>query len=219
MYRMYEKIEETFHATSRCHQERISMKPLGFGLYIQYEFLGAGTSSSIRHLENVARRKGRCRRRSLNNLVRRYAKKVGYLKGKLLFYFQCKSPIKGKLLSHSVLVTKKKEEVKNKKTKDKTLKKKEEANEEWVFTTVCSYDTSSHEHCMSAVDSYVWYFDSGATKHITSQRSFFSSLECATTGNTVTCANNSSYPMMGSGKSFRPQLMVVLSHCQMHCMC
>ena len=51
-----------------------------------------------------------------------------------------------------------------------------------------------------SVDSDVWYFDSGATKHITSQRSFFSSLESAPTGNTVTCANNSSYPVMGVGK-------------------
>jgi transposase InsO family protein len=72
--------------------------------------------------------------------------------------------------------------------------------EEWAFTTVCSFDPSSHDQCMSAVDSDVWYFDSGATKHITSQRSFFSSLEPAPTGNTVTCANNSSYPVMGVGK-------------------
>jgi hypothetical protein len=49
---------------------------------------------------------------------------------------------------------------------------------------------------MSAVDSNVWYFDNGATKHITSQRIFFTALEHAPTGNTVTCTNNSSYPVM-----------------------
>ena len=73
-------------------------------------------------------------------------------------------------------------------------------NEEWAFTTVCCFNPSSHEQCMSAVDSDVWYFDSGATKHITSQCSFFTSLEPAPTRNTVTCANNSSYPVMGVGK-------------------
>ena len=72
-------------------------------------------------------------------------------------------------------------------------------NEEWTFTTIFCFDPSSHKQCMSAVDSDVWYFDSGATKHITSQRIFFTSLELAPTGNTVTCANNSSYPVMGVG--------------------
>ena len=50
------------------------------------------------------------------------------------------------------------------------------------------------------MDSRVWYFDSGATKHITSQRSLFTSLESAPKGNTVTCANNSSYPVGGVGQ-------------------
>ena len=53
---------------------------------------------------------------------------------------------------------------------------------------------------MSIAQSDVWYFDRGATKHITSQRNFFTSLEPSPTGNTVTCANNSSYPVMGVGK-------------------
>ena len=52
-------------------------------------------------------------------------------------------------------------------------------NEEWAFTIVCSFDPSSFEQCMSVVESDVWYFDSGATKHITSQRNFFTSLELA----------------------------------------
>ncbi|KAH7297149.1 hypothetical protein KP509_26G056000 [Ceratopteris richardii] len=73
-------------------------------------------------------------------------------------------------------------------------------NEERAFTTVCSFDLSSPGQCMSPVDSDVWYFDSGATKHITLQRKFFTSLEHAPTRNTVTCGNNSSYLDMGVGK-------------------
>ena len=53
---------------------------------------------------------------------------------------------------------------------------------------------------MFVVESDVWYFNSGATKHITLLRNFFTSLEPAPIGNTVTCANNSSYPVMGVGK-------------------
>ena len=68
---------------------------------------------------------------------------------------------------------------------------------EWAFSAQCSYDPLLHDSCMSAVDSEVWYFDSGATKHITSQRSLFTSLESAPKGNTVTCANNASYPVKG----------------------
>ncbi|MCO5555332.1 hypothetical protein L7F22_008878 [Adiantum nelumboides] len=37
-----------------------------------------------------------------------------------------------------------------------------------------------------ATDSHVWYFDSAATKHITSHRDFFTSLESASHGNSVT---------------------------------
>ena len=59
---------------------------------------------------------------------------------------------------------------------------------EWAFSVQCSYDTLLHDSCMSVVDSDVWYFDSGATKHITSQRSLFTSLEYALKGNTITCA-------------------------------
>ena len=70
----------------------------------------------------------------------------------------------------------------------------------WAFTVQCSFDSSLTDSCMSVVDLDVWYFDSGATKHITSQRSFFTSLESAPTGNTVSCANNSSYPVKGVGQ-------------------
>ena len=45
-----------------------------------------------------------------------------------------------------------------------------------------------------------WYFDSGASKHITSHRDLFSSLETVAVGNSVMCANDSSYPVKGTGK-------------------
>ena len=47
---------------------------------------------------------------------------------------------------------------------------------EWAFSAQCSYDPSLHDSCMSAVDSDVWYFDSGATKHITFRSAIFSPL-------------------------------------------
>lgn len=53
---------------------------------------------------------------------------------------------------------------------------------------------------MSVVDLDVWYFDSGATKHITLQHNFFTSLNSAPIGNTVSCTNNSSYPIKGVGQ-------------------
>ena len=61
----------------------------------------------------------------------------------------------------------------------------------------CNYDPSREDLCMAVADVDVWYFDSGATKHITSQRSFFTSLCSAPTGNSVSCANDSSYPVKG----------------------
>ena len=62
---------------------------------------------------------------------------------------------------------------------------------EWAFNVHCSYNPSVHDACMSVADSQVWYFDSGATKHITSKCDIFSFLESASIGNTVTCTNNS----------------------------
>ena len=39
---------------------------------------------------------------------------------------------------------------------------------DWAFSMTCNYNPSLHGTCMSIVDSHVWYFDSGASKHITS---------------------------------------------------
>lgn len=64
---------------------------------------------------------------------------------------------------------------------------------------------------MSIEDSQMWYFDSGATKHITSQHDIFSFLESAPTWNTITCADNSMYRVKGVGT-------IVLSHLKMPCM-
>ena len=39
---------------------------------------------------------------------------------------------------------------------------------EWAFSVTCHYNPSLHDACMAvSIDSDVWYFDSGATKHIT----------------------------------------------------
>ena len=53
---------------------------------------------------------------------------------------------------------------------------------------------------MFVLDSHVWYFDSGASKHITSQRDMFPSLDSAPTGNSITCVDNSSYLVEGVGE-------------------
>ncbi|MCO5597177.1 hypothetical protein L7F22_051253 [Adiantum nelumboides] len=46
----------------------------------------------------------------------------------------------------------------------------------------------------------IWYFDSGASRHITSRKDLFCSLDVAPAGKKVTCANNASYPIKGVGK-------------------
>ena len=70
---------------------------------------------------------------------------------------------------------------------------------EWAFNVHCSYNPSVHDACMSVAYSEVWYFDSGATMHIISQHDIFNFLESAPIGNTVTCADNSMYPVKGVG--------------------
>ena len=47
---------------------------------------------------------------------------------------------------------------------------------DWAFTVQCSYDPSCEDAFMAVANIDAWYFDSGATKHITSHRSFFTSL-------------------------------------------
>ncbi|MCO5572729.1 hypothetical protein L7F22_026488 [Adiantum nelumboides] len=46
----------------------------------------------------------------------------------------------------------------------------------------------------------IWYFDNGASRHITSRKDLFCSLDAAPAGKKVTCANNASYPIKGVGK-------------------
>ncbi|MCO5603161.1 hypothetical protein L7F22_057308 [Adiantum nelumboides] len=43
----------------------------------------------------------------------------------------------------------------------------------------------------------IWYFDSGASRHITSRKDLFCSLDAAPARKKVTCANNASYPIKG----------------------
>ena len=38
----------------------------------------------------------------------------------------------------------------------------------WAFRVTYNQNPSLHGACMSIVDSHVWYFDNGASKHITS---------------------------------------------------
>ncbi|MCO5579352.1 hypothetical protein L7F22_033207 [Adiantum nelumboides] len=45
----------------------------------------------------------------------------------------------------------------------------------------------------------IWYFDSGASRHITSRKDLFYSLDGAPAGKKVTCANNASNPIKGVG--------------------
>ncbi|MCO5612323.1 hypothetical protein L7F22_066589 [Adiantum nelumboides] len=74
-------------------------------------------------------------------------------------------------------------------------------DKEWAFSAKCTYNPTVHDACMLIVaDSHVWYFDSGATKHITSHRDLFTSLESVPHGNSVTCANNASHPVQRDGK-------------------
>ncbi|MCO5569006.1 hypothetical protein L7F22_022712 [Adiantum nelumboides] len=45
----------------------------------------------------------------------------------------------------------------------------------------------------------IWYFDSGASKHISSRKDMFCSLDPTLAGKKVTCENNASYPIKGVG--------------------
>ncbi|MCO5555974.1 hypothetical protein L7F22_009518 [Adiantum nelumboides] len=49
-----------------------------------------------------------------------------------------------------------------------SVKEDSNADVEWDFSAKCTYNLAVHDACMSvATNSHVWYFDSGATKHIT----------------------------------------------------
>ena len=50
---------------------------------------------------------------------------------------------------------------------------------EWAFAVQCSMTHLCTMCVCLFADSHVWYFDSGATKHITSQRDMFTCLESA----------------------------------------
>ncbi|WP_165349319.1 hypothetical protein, partial [Enterobacter cloacae complex sp. 4DZ1-17B1] len=90
---------------------------------------------------------------------------------------------------------------------------------QWAFSVECTYNPVVHDACMSVVaNSHVWYFDSGAIKHITSHRELFTSLESVPHGILVTCANNASYPVQGVGKIVLTAANGSLSHLLMHFM-
>ncbi|MCO5602741.1 hypothetical protein L7F22_056879 [Adiantum nelumboides] len=54
----------------------------------------------------------------------------------------------------------------------------------------------------------IWYFDSGASRHITSRKDLFCSLDAAPAGKKVKCANNASYPIKDVGK-----ILITISDC------
>ena len=70
----------------------------------------------------------------------------------------------------------------------------------WAFNVVSNYNFSANDACMTVVDIHVWYFDNGASKHITSYHNLFSFLEIVSPRNIVMCANNLSYSIKGIGK-------------------
>lgn len=79
----------------------------------------------------------------------------------------------------------------------------EDFDDEYVCIVSCSYNPSMHttdESCLSVTSQEDWYFDSGASKHITSQRNLFSVFDATSERGTVTCANNSAYAIQGVGK-------------------
>ena len=68
------------------------------------------------------------------------------------------------------------------------------AQDFWACVVTCHYDASLHSKCMVVSEADLdWFFDSGASKHITSCKRFFASLKDAPKGGHVVCANNASY--------------------------
>lgn len=74
------------------------------------------------------------------------------------------------------------------------------AQDVWACVVTCTYDPSLHSKCMTThVADLDWYFDSGASEHITSCKKFFVSLQDAPKGGHGVCENNASYPIIGVG--------------------
>ena len=90
-------------------------------------------------------------------------------------------------------------------------------DQSWGFIVQCHYSHLVHDAsdtCMS-ISASTWFFDSGASKHITSCRSLFTSLDDALKGGFVICANDASYVAKGIG-----QVLVTYCHLwRMCCMC
>ncbi|MCO5592520.1 hypothetical protein L7F22_046523 [Adiantum nelumboides] len=81
------------------------------------------------------------------------------------------------------------------------LKAKEAKKKESNVATIA--DASLIADSANVVQDREWAFSAychGATKHITSHRDMFTSLEVVPNGNNVTCANNASYPVKGVSK-------------------
>ena len=63
-------------------------------------------------------------------------------------------------------------------------------DQNWGFIVQCHYNPPVHDtgsHTCMAVSASTWFFDSGASKHITSSKTLFTSLADAPKGGSVTC--------------------------------
>ena len=67
---------------------------------------------------------------------------------------------------------------------------------------ICSYDGNEivHLSVSASEQKSVWYFDSGASRHIISYKELFKKLNSAPGDKKVSCANNSSYAIKGTGE-------------------
>jgi hypothetical protein len=70
--------------------------------------------------------------------------------------------------------------------------------EDYAFLTITKFNDDENFSLNSSL-SDIWYFDSGASKHITSKRSLFIELKPSSSEKKVTCANNQSYFIKGVG--------------------
>ena len=74
------------------------------------------------------------------------------------------------------------------------------ADRDYCFYT-CSYDISWADRALSSTeDADTWFFDSSASRHITSRRDLFASVSAPPVEKSVQCANNASYPIRGIGE-------------------
>ena len=89
----------------------------------------------------------------------------------------------------------------------------------WAFSVQCCYNPLPHDACFTIAELHVWYFDSGASKHITSQHDMFSSLKSAPAQTILSCLQITPLIQLKELETLYLLLvMVAHSHFWMHCM-